>query len=277
MPASLRRKSARMCLSADRKLSTTRWIGNTTGRVVISCVSPRGCAFRPKASEGAEKSCLGKRRRKRGLRRSKLRSRGRHPRRSVSPAPVSEEPRFRHLMRHERALDLMEKRAQMFEKQCVQSQWYRSATSYLQRERFRVRPDDMGVQAFRARWQRLSQFALRVVHRAGRDLTICPTFWYFLEKRFKIIRIDGHDRTPWRVLREMLDHRRYLDSLRNEPNRSEVFGTTARFGFSCPRCGSHFVGPTRQARCCGITVISDNRPRRSRVDRSKAHRALPRR
>jgi hypothetical protein len=89
MRTSVRRQCLRQQLGVSRKLTVTRWIGQLTVRVRISGVTPRGCAY-VKASEGVEKSCGGKPRRRRGLRRGSKRSRGgKPPLNSCPPAPKS--------------------------------------------------------------------------------------------------------------------------------------------------------------------------------------------
>jgi hypothetical protein len=76
------------------------------------------------ATEGAEKSCLRTRRRKRGLRRGKRRSRGRHPRRSETPpARPSKPPNMRkvlHRRRPERWLIVASERLRADAKKFVQ-------------------------------------------------------------------------------------------------------------------------------------------------------------
>jgi hypothetical protein len=102
MPSGRSRTRYRMYTCGNRKLCTTRWIGQLTVRVGISRVNDRGCAY-VKAGEGAEKSCLAKRRRKRGLRHGKRRSRGGKPRRSAKvPAPRTENGSVRANLRRER-------------------------------------------------------------------------------------------------------------------------------------------------------------------------------
>lgn len=85
MPASRLRTRYRQCTGGNRKSCVIRWIGQWTVRVQISRVNDRGVAY-VKADNGAEKSCPGRGRRKRGLRNGKRRSRGGKPRRSVKIA-----------------------------------------------------------------------------------------------------------------------------------------------------------------------------------------------
>jgi hypothetical protein len=68
------RMRLRLQLGVSRKLTVTRWIGSTTVRVGLSCVSKRQVSY-AKASEGVEKSCRGTRRTRRGLRSGKRRAR----------------------------------------------------------------------------------------------------------------------------------------------------------------------------------------------------------
>lgn len=85
MPASLTRKERRLCIGANRKLCTIRWIGKTTVGVVLCSPWRTGLfnqAYREKADDGAEKSYpkMHKGKRRRGQRRGKARSRGDKPR-----------------------------------------------------------------------------------------------------------------------------------------------------------------------------------------------------
>jgi hypothetical protein len=87
MPSSLRRKDLRLFLGANRKLRTFRWIGRQTVGVCqlfgAPCITEVVCA---KAEEGAERSFLGRRRKRvRGQRRGVLRSRGDKPRSNSTP------------------------------------------------------------------------------------------------------------------------------------------------------------------------------------------------
>jgi len=76
----------------------------TVGVIVMGFNRTRGVPL--KASEGAEKSCRLKRRRKRGLRKGKRRSRGCHPRRSA-PAATVPKSTSRAILHHLRCCDRM--------------------------------------------------------------------------------------------------------------------------------------------------------------------------
>jgi hypothetical protein len=83
--ASVRRREFRQSTGVNRKLCSTRWIGQATVRVVIFGT------VRAKASEGAEKSLRSSRRSRRGQRRGKHRARGCHPRdRACRPSSTKE-------------------------------------------------------------------------------------------------------------------------------------------------------------------------------------------
>lgn len=107
MGASNRRRIFRLQLGVNRKLTVLRWIGCATVGVVNTT------STRLKAKEGAERSCV--KRRKRGQRRGKRRSRGCHPRRSVpAPARTSKQPTTRTINRLLRAYDHWDMRAKQF-------------------------------------------------------------------------------------------------------------------------------------------------------------------
>jgi hypothetical protein len=87
MSTSLRRREGRLALGANKKIKAYSAEGGITVGVMWFSISP--LSHRPlKASKGVEKSCF-KKRRKRGLRKGKSRSRGRHPRRTTPPATSS--------------------------------------------------------------------------------------------------------------------------------------------------------------------------------------------
>jgi len=100
-----------MQLSVNRKLTVTRWIGQETVRVSSSRVSTRGVAYE-KASEGAEKSCR-VRRRKRGLRKGKKRSRVGKTRSNAPLPPPDSGPSNRMFRMTLRAFDWAEGRAKV--------------------------------------------------------------------------------------------------------------------------------------------------------------------
>jgi len=114
MPSGMRRTRYRMYTCGNRKLCTTRWIGQMTVRVIISRVNDRGCAY-VKAGKGAERSSSRSRRRKRGLRHGKRRSRGGKPRRSVKmPATDSKDSSVRASLHRERMLSAARRSQQTF-------------------------------------------------------------------------------------------------------------------------------------------------------------------
>jgi len=84
MASSIRRKVRRYLLGATPKATRVWWIGQVTVRVMSPCKKEGTRTVREKAHYGAEKSCQ-TRRRKRGLRKGKVRSRGVQPRRSLPP------------------------------------------------------------------------------------------------------------------------------------------------------------------------------------------------
>lgn len=112
MKTSVRRQCLRQCLGVNLNLNTFRWIGGVTGRVTAKTViRSQGCLYE-KAEKGVEKSCLGTRRRRRGLRKGRARSRGGKPR-SNEPlsTPRVKEPSSRVGVHNERLFAIM-RRAQ---------------------------------------------------------------------------------------------------------------------------------------------------------------------
>lgn len=106
---SVSRRILRLQLGVNRKLTVIRWNEYATVGVVNTTSTYL------KADEGAERSCL--RRRKRGQRKGKDRSRGRHPRRTPSPpARSSKQPTSRTINRMLRAYDHWAMRAKQLEK-----------------------------------------------------------------------------------------------------------------------------------------------------------------
>jgi hypothetical protein len=181
MPTSLRRKLFRMQLSVNRKLTATRWIGNTTVGVVRFVGYE---SLHEKASEGAEKSSR-KRKRRRGQRRGRIRSRGRHPRSNhPSPAPADKEPSVRKIDLHLRACDHWYERQEQLCKLFLSSNLYRDC---LPSKRLDVGKHVLTYRSWRLRWQKLRQ---RIV-KCGEGVVWCsrigPTFSYWLEQRFGII------------------------------------------------------------------------------------------
>lgn len=105
------RKCRRLRTAVNRKSCATRWIGQEVVRISLSRVSARGVAY-VKASEGVEKSCPRKGRRKRGLRKGKRRARRQtSPHNLFLPAPDSKGEGLRVFLHRERMFTAM-RRAQ---------------------------------------------------------------------------------------------------------------------------------------------------------------------
>jgi len=193
MPASSRRRSLRQFLGANRKLRTFRWIGQRVVEIRISRVSRRGCVDRSKAVEGAEKSCR-RRRKARGLRRGKLRARGRHPRDPDPPAPGPENVADRTFARRLRAIDYWYDRVQQFRKLLGQARLV-----FLSPER-----DGGRYAAWKTRWEALSSR----IRPFGEEVVWCsrigPSFDYYLEQQLGII-VNGSGLHASRTLREWKD------------------------------------------------------------------------
>lgn len=120
----IRRKISRYLRGVSKDSLGIRWIGTTPVGGVEWLLSRGSIHRHVKANEGAERSChrarileweeLPTRRRKRGLRKGKPRSRGRHPRRSATTGPLvqKDEGRIRPINRFCRTFDWAESRQQ---------------------------------------------------------------------------------------------------------------------------------------------------------------------
>jgi hypothetical protein len=251
MGASNRRWIFRLQLGVNRKLTVSRWIGCATVGVVNTT------STRLKAREGAERSCRS-RRRKRGQRKGKRRSRGCHPRRSVSlPAQTSKEPGVRSIGRHLRACDHWYERVAQFEK------LFRASKMY---EELKVqklpKANLMTWRVWSARWKVLHDR----IKPYGEGVTWCsrigPTFSYFLEQRFGIIATPTGPSASSAaiVLRDMLqwvtlDTTSILGNRPRDNRRYEAFCDwchivvvlNTRSGF-CPKCRRALLSSVRHGR-----------------------------
>jgi hypothetical protein len=107
----------RLHTGVNRKSCVTRWIGCATVRVVILVSN------RPKASEGAERSC--RRRTRRGQRKGRRRSRGCHPRSPPLPTQRAKRASDRSFDHSMRGLDFWSNRIKQFCQLFERSQLYR--------------------------------------------------------------------------------------------------------------------------------------------------------
>lgn len=183
MPSSLRRRLLRMGLSVNRKLTSYRWIGNTTVGVVRVV---RHDPSRLKAIERAEKSPR-KRKRVRGRRCGKERSRGRHPRsKPPPPALKPKEPKDRTIIKHLRACDHWFDRQEQFGELFKESQTYRLSVA-TSPKRLLLPKLIEPYRAWKKRWLTLRNRAVI----CGEGVVWCsrigPSFSYWLEQRFGII------------------------------------------------------------------------------------------
>lgn len=113
MPSSKSRMRRRLQLGVYRKSVVTRWIGQWVVRIHVSGAFRGTLTDREKASEGAERSCR-VRRKRRGQRKGKCRARGRHPREPLLPAPTAKPPKSRSIARALRTYEFWEGRARQF-------------------------------------------------------------------------------------------------------------------------------------------------------------------
>jgi len=262
MPASLRRRSLRQALGANRKSKSTWWIGGQTVRVCINRVSRRGCVHREKAGKGAEKSWTSVRR-KRGLRKGKSRSRGRQPRERLVPPPDSKLPSARSIAHYCRAFDHWEERVQQFDKLLEKSSMVSTRHfSVGGPENYCVSSTDPVALAWKARWKVLSTCVIHDLKRAGRDQLLGPTFWYHLDKRYGIQTVEGSFRKSRRVLREMLDSLQEAQSARTRSLSRHVAEAEQQqprpYTVYCAWCKVSWATPKRVATCsCGRTVVGE--------------------
>lgn len=255
MPSSHRRRILRLQLSVNRKSTATRWMGMWTVGVHAGNVWSTTCTHL-KASEGAEKSCR-KRRRRRGQRVGKRRSRVRHTREPSHSARPFDQPSNRRINSFCRASDYCYERVNQFEKLIKQSKfvrhWQGSRSLPMQPERYSI---------WKARWGNLRAHISRYGEGVVMSCGICPSFSYFLEQRLGFIL---HPKDLWSSVTarqvlldwaESLEIRNNFTSVRNRPDTGPHY-----YNLSCSWCLTSFGSATRARRCpdCSRLCVAPQR------------------
>lgn len=253
-----------MQLSANRKLIATRWMGSWTVEVYVGRIASPNDSQR-KASEGAERSCR-VRRRRRGQRRGKRRSRVCQTREPHS-SPQRDQVLSPYAMKsHLRACDYWYAKVQSF------SQWLKKSSLVYQGAGFFIRPSDrMEYATWKHRWitlsKRIKPFGEMVVWCSR----IGPTFAYYLEQQHNVRLVGCEDAS--KILREILSsipHYSYVRQGWGAENElllspvEECWCRVCRTHTECP--SGHGVGATSVR--CGVCEWRRHRgtvgPRRGR-------------
>jgi len=251
--SSTRRRRLRLQLSANRKLTVTWWIGESTVGVV-NIVKSTMLPYL-KASEGAERSCR-HRRRLRGLRRGKKRSRECHSRSNAPPpTQTTKEPKVRSMNMHLRACDFWYERQEEFSKLFKQSHLCHTAFEMVGLGYpLRVSSSTPAYSRWLSRWRVLRG---RIVP-CGEGVVWCsrigPSFPYWMEQRFGILVGDYNvkpsvDQASLTLLDWSSDYRIRHYEFHCSPLGNRSRG--GRFVFRCAFCrGSpSWRGPHRFGRC----------------------------
>lgn len=229
----VRRELRRKCCYVTKIRSTGRWIPRSTVRVVCKGLYGASAGEVVKATEGAEKSCLA-RRRKRGLRKSKRRSRGGKPRRSVKTAtPDSAPVSNRQLSRVCSQMDYWEEWIGRFRKSVKrfarESDWFDSHWTGGSRTR-KVLTPNFRYKRYRERWLKILR-ALSLAETSSKLFYTC-SWAHFLNKTTGVSSPGSSVRKALEDWRE--DYRQELEIIRGGSREWNTDTTQLRDNVSKP-------------------------------------------
>jgi hypothetical protein len=237
--SSTRRQCLRYLKGVSRKFSGTRWIGEEAVRASNAAILRSQRVHYLKASKGAEKSCL-PRRRKRGLRRGKVRSRGCHPPPiTATPAPKSKGASDRLVSHHIRMMEHWTRREAEFRNRlCFQADgskvdWNNRLSKFS--------PSNLVLSRYavwKSRWSALSGR----VPKFQRRVIFSSSFYNYLRERVKVMPPDHPPANEWSDLLAELR----IVTLPQEPKERLL---PHRYTVTCDFCKNAWSSPTRNSRC----------------------------